>query len=609
MDSSGFSLYSLLIVSLLALVVPLLLSRIRFVNIPIVVGEIVAGVIVGKSGFNIIQQSEWLQFLEFFGLAYLMFVSGLEIDFQALRMNKVKLNLRSLLISPPVFALVSCAITLCLAYIFSKWLYHQEMIRSPLLFALIITTTSLTVVVPVLKESGLISHSFGQLLLAAAVLADFVTMLLISVAVSLFQGGFSASVLLVFVLISVLIILYFIFKRFSNIQAIRSLAHGTAQIGIRASLALMIIFIVLSQTLGVQVILGTFLAGVLVGLVSHRERTDMYQKLDAIGFGFLIPIFFIMVGVNFDIESLFHDMHALLLFPLLFVATYVFKGLPVLLLRFRYPWRQTWAGTALLTTQMSVTVAAASVGLKIGAISNGVDTAIVLVAMLTSIISPVLFGKLVPKDLKINRDTIVIVGNSAGAQLLVEQIGQRQEGFQWLTDIHQNDKRLEAVTPDLLSLGIDLDSVHSFVAYSEEDQTNLDLARQAANNGIEKVVCIVRDFNDFQIEQQTSEFLIVNPQIAAVTLIDQLLHYPISTQLLKAPASLQIQEIVLTNHDFHQARLMNLRLPGNLLILSIVRDDSQIIPHGETSLQVGDMLIVVGNREDIGEFRKIAGNV
>ena len=140
------------------------------------------------------------------------------------------------------------------------------------------------------------------------------------------------------------------------------------------------------------------------------------------------------MGVDFDIRSLLTDPKALLLLPLLLIATYVFKGLPIVFLRLRYSWRQTLSGAALLTTQMSVTVATAAVGLKIGAISLGVDTAIILVAMLTSVISPVVFGKLLPPQIYTKDKYVVVTGGSPGAQLLVEQIKERGQPFRWIKD-------------------------------------------------------------------------------------------------------------------------------------------------------------------------------
>ncbi|OFW81455.1 MAG: hypothetical protein A2201_07910 [Alicyclobacillus sp. RIFOXYA1_FULL_53_8] len=604
MDNS-FSLYSLLIVAVLAVVVPLLVSRLQVVRIPIVVGEILVGVVFGKSGLNIIQQSDWLQFLQFFGLAYLMFISGLEIDLKSLRPKKDEdgdsHRFRRWWTNPPVFAVLTSTVTFVLAYLLSAWLYQLGWIKSPLMLALIITTTSLTVVVPVLKEYDVLSHSFGQLLLSAAVFADFATMLLISVAASLYKGGFSPSVLLVLVLISVLIFFYVVFRRFAGSLHLRNLAHGTAQLGIRASLALMIVFIVLSQTLGVQVILGTFLAGIFVGLVNDRERSDIYHKLDAIGFGFLIPIFFIMIGVDFDIRSLIHDPRALSLLPILLIATYLFKGLPALVLRLRYPWKDTLAGSILLTTQMSVTVAAAAVGLKIGAISPGVDTAIVLVAMLTSIISPILFGKWLPKHLVPVEREFVIAGDAPEAQLLVEQLRQRNEQHR-LVDVH-----IDGTTPASVSeLHLSPAQTKALVAYSKSDVWNIALAQSAVKEGFQSVICVVRDLDTFAKYRDEQKFNVIHPQFAMVTLIDQLIHFPTASQLLRSADNLQIQEIRLANRKLHNQRLRDLSLPAGLLVFSIVRDGIPLVPHGDTAFQVGDTVVVVGQEEEIRKFFDLA---
>lgn len=603
LENSNFSLYSLLIVSMLAVVVPLLVNRLHVIKIPIVAGEILVGVLFGKSGFNLIQQSVWLQFLQFFGLSYLMFVSGLEIDLKTLlpQPSKGAKRWQGWLTNPPVFALVTAVVTFLLAFLLSRRLYQLHLIHSPLMLALIITTTSLTVVVPVLKEYDILSHSLGQLLLAAAVLADFVTMLLISVAVSLYKGGFSPNILLVLVLILVLVVLYFVFNRFSGMTKLRNLAHGTAQLGIRASMALMIVFIVLSQTLGVQVIMGTFLAGVFVGFVNDRERTDIYHKLDAIGFGFLIPIFFIMVGVDFDIHSLLSDRKALLLLPVLLVATYLFKAAPALLLRLRYGWRHTFAGAALLTTQMSVTIAAAAVGMQIGAISSGVTTAIILVAMITSVISPMLFGKLLPANLATVAKKYVIVGDAPEAKLVAEQLKQRRENYDWL--------KLQGcgeAPPKLADISVFPNQTVALVVYSTSDVWNISMAQSAVKAGFKSIVCIVRDLETFSRFRDDASFSVVHPQFAVVTLIDQLMHFPTASQFLQPTENMHILEVHLTNHMLHQKRLRDVKLPSGLLIFSILRNGVTLVPHGDTTFEVGDTVVVVGQEEQVLQFHRFA---
>jgi Kef-type K+ transport system membrane component KefB/Trk K+ transport system NAD-binding subunit len=615
-ENINFSLSSLVIVTTLALLVPLVVSRIKMFRVPIVVGEIIVGVIVGKSGLNLIAQSQWLQFLEFFGLAYLMFVSGLEIDFQALRPGKPDniSGLKHYLVSPPIFAALTTVVTFVLSYLFSTWLHQVHIIGSPLMFALILSTTSLTVVVPVLKEYDLLSNPYGQLLLAAAMFADFATMLMISVAASIFQGGTPLNILLVLVLMGLLGVLYLAFKYLPALRhTFRSLAHGTAQLGIRGSLALLIIFIVLSEKLGVQVILGTFLAGMFVGTVSGKERTEIHSKLDAIGFGFVIPIFFIMIGVNFNIHALWGDKKALLLLPLLFIATYAFKILPALILRLRFQWRKTFAGAILNATQMSVTIAAAEVGLQIGAINQGIATAIILVAMLTALISPIAFGKILPHETEHIAEETVIVGDSPEAYLLVEQIKNRGEPYNWVflkeSLMMTEPETYQAHTGKALTLnalGISAETTHALVAYTQDDGWNIALAELARAANIPIVICNIRDLKIYQQHRTTTHFIAVNPQLSIVHFVDQLVHYPVATQWMTSAANLQIHEVHVHNHQLHGRRLMDLRLPGNLLVLSIVRDDVQMVPHGQTTLNVGDLLVVVGELPDIHEFSHTA---
>ncbi|RIV17271.1 hypothetical protein D2Q93_15585 [Alicyclobacillaceae bacterium I2511] len=610
MENTQFSLGSLLIVMLLALVVPVAVSRIQAFRIPIVVGEILVGIVVGKSGLNWVVQSQWLQFLQFFGLAYLMFVSGLEIDFAVLRPAPGGApGFRRWMRNAPTFATLAAGITFALSLAFSLWLQRGGIVRSPLLFALIMTTTSLTVVVPVLKEYDMLSSAYGQLLLSAAVIADFFTMLLISVAASLYKGGLSANVLLVFVLGVALILAYLVLRRLSGLHAVfRSLAHGTAQLGVRGALALMVVFLVLSQALGVQVILGTFLAGVLVALLSPNKRTDMQNKLDAIGFGFLIPIFFIMVGVDFNFQSLLHDPKALLLFPLLFVATYLFKGLPALLLRFSYPWRETWAGALLLTTQMSVTVAATEVGLSIGAISTGVGTAIILVAMLTSVLSPIGFGKLLPPKKAALRHQVLVLGNTKEAGLVVEQLRHTDESWRWITQPGIGAQAGASPQPEVnleLEVGIRDEAKAVFVDLGGDGE-NHRLAAALHAAGVPGVICVQRNPQTFVESREISPFVVVHPQLSFPQFIGLLIQNPLSEQVLKSPDHPVMEQVLIHRRSWAGKKLADVSLPGNLLVLSMVRDGAQWVPHGDTNFELGDRVIVAGSQEEIAAFRKLA---
>ncbi|MBI9051542.1 MAG: cation:proton antiporter, partial [Anaerolineaceae bacterium] len=173
------SYQSLLIVMLLASLMPLILNRFRKVNIPIVVGEIIAGIIIGKSGFQWVSEHDLLiNFLAEFGLVFLMFLAGMEIDISFLKTSSDAENKAKMMENPILLAALHFVFTLTLSLVISYLLFTYGYIKNPWMMALILSTTSLGVVVPVLKEKNIIRTKYGQTILIAALLADFATMLL-----------------------------------------------------------------------------------------------------------------------------------------------------------------------------------------------------------------------------------------------------------------------------------------------------------------------------------------------------------------------------------------------------------------------------------------------
>jgi len=213
-EEHHFVFNSVLLITLIAFLVPLLLDRFRRIRIPFVVGEILAGVLVGKSGFNLIEVGPYLDFISTFGLTYLMFLSGLEIDFSLLReMGRRKTldehgPVRRLLQNPVAMGVSMFALTLVGAYGVSSVLAQLELIESPMLMTLIVSTTSLAVVVPVLKEHGITGSAYGQTILVATLIADFATMFLITVVVAFLEGGLTLDILLILVLFAAVFVFY-----------------------------------------------------------------------------------------------------------------------------------------------------------------------------------------------------------------------------------------------------------------------------------------------------------------------------------------------------------------------------------------------------------------
>ena len=394
-----FSFWSLLLITGLAAFVPLLSQRLRPLGIPIVVLEIIAGIAVGKSGLNLIEASPALDFLATFGFTYLMFLSGLEVDFSAIASSQDRNGDRQAS-NPLVLGGTTFILTLTVSFLIAVGLTSMGLIESPLFMALILSTTSLGIVSPVLRERGLTITVYGQSVLISALVADFATLLLISVVVAVTHtGGLTFDLLLVLLLLGAFLSMARIGQAVMRLPQLRQIVDeisgATSQIEVRGAFALMVAFIVLAQSLGAEIILGAFLAGGIIALLTgHGGESYLHMKLDAIGFGFFIPIFFIMVGVRFDLPALFESPKAVLLVPLLLVAAYAVKLLPSFIFRRSFSWCESLAAGALLSSRLSLIIAASAIALDLGAINETTNAAIVLVAIVTCTVSPILFGRI-----------------------------------------------------------------------------------------------------------------------------------------------------------------------------------------------------------------------
>jgi Kef-type K+ transport system membrane component KefB len=404
------SFVPLLIVVTLACLVPVLLSSVRGrLAIPLIVGEIVAGMIVGRSGFGWVSPDNGaLVLLKELGFVVLMFLSGMEIDVRSLRgaAPLERSNWR-----PFPVAVLNFALTLFLAGVCAVGLQWVGATANPWMMGLILSTTALGVVVPILKEAGLSRTVYGQTILLATVIADFVTMFLISVLVAIISRGLTAEILLVFLLF----VAFFVAARFGTFlsrvewlqKAIEELSHATAQIKVRAAFSILLIFVALAETLGIEIIVGAFLAGAIVSLLRTPEDKELVSHLEAIGFGFFIPIFFVMVGVDFNLPALLSSPGALLSVPLLLIVAVAVKVLPALVLLVNHTLREALAAGALMCPRLSLIIAAAAIGEKLGVIDESVNAGIVLIAIVTVTAAPLVFLRIFPAaQLKVARSAV-----------------------------------------------------------------------------------------------------------------------------------------------------------------------------------------------------------
>lgn len=362
------------LISLIAFISPIIAEKIR---VPAVVLEITLGMVFGVSFLNIIYPSEWLSFLSLFGLIFLMFLAGLEIDAETvLRSGYLK----------KVVAFFTLSFSSSAAFTILAGL--------SLFYAIILTNVAVGVVVSVLREIGIEKEEFGQLNIVAALVSDFSTMFLLSIyfLTGYLQIAFAFAIILVFLAayrFGKLVIWYFpefISKWFSD---------EPSEIGVRGSLAIMILFVGLSSFLGVEAILGAFLAGVLLS-ITFRGGKKLYDKLYGMGFGFFIPIFFIKTGSELNIAQAGVGLGLILL---LLAVSFVVKIAPSLIFVPNFGLRRAVSMGLLQSTKLSLTIAGVAIGISSGVISELEATALVTFTIVSCLLSPTLFRLLYPRYL------------------------------------------------------------------------------------------------------------------------------------------------------------------------------------------------------------------
>ncbi|MGA7670770.1 MAG: cation:proton antiporter, partial [Nitrolancea sp.] len=529
----------LLIITLIAAVMPIVVNRLGGGRLPIVVGEILAGIVIGKSGFDLIHATESTDFLAEFGFVFLMFLSGLEVDFRALFRRGEETNGRPSWQRPVPLASIGFAVTVLVAIGIGYGFSAADLTRSPILMGLILSTTSLGIVLPVLKERGLTPTAYGQTVLVMAVISDFATLLLLSIVIAVISRGVGPELLLFTLVLGAFAVAAKVGPWVRRLpfmtRVMDELSHATAQIQVRGSFALMVAWVVLANQLGVEVILGAFLAGATISLSSGSHESPLRGKLDAIGYGFFIPIFFIMVGARFDLSALLDSPRGLLLVPLMLVAAYGVKLLANLPLRSLFSWRETVAASLLLSSRLSLIIAASAIALDLEIISPAVNSAIILVAIVTSTLSPLLFSIALPPSIAVKREGVIILGTEQLARLLGERVHAAGEPVTFLGHHPDQLVKLEELgftavvgkPSDLQVLQLaGAETARALVAVSNASDVVLDVCREARERfGIPDLIARADDPEQVR-ELQALGVRVVQPVMATVLGLEGALFYP-----------------------------------------------------------------------------------
>jgi Kef-type K+ transport system membrane component KefB len=376
------SFTSILVVASVAFLAPVLVNlqpRLRF---PAVAAEILIGVAVGPSGLGWLELDLPVTVLSLLGLAFLLFLAGLEIDPGRLRGRLGTISL-------------GFVASLGLALLVAVVLGAVENLHNPFFVGIMLASTSLGLVVPVLRDAGEVDTGFGQTVLAASSLAEFGTILLLSLFFSTTKSGSGAQILLIAgFTVLVLATGYALIRAGRSLRVSSTLAlleDTSAQLGVRVAVLLLALFVAAAAELGVETILGAFIAGALLRIVDpdhHLTHVDFHRKVEAIGYGFLVPMFFVTSGARFDVDALVSSPGHLVLIPLFLLAMLLVRGVPALLYRRYFASRRVAAAGLLQATSLTFIVVAARLGLELDVFDEASGASLVAAGLLSVVLFP-----------------------------------------------------------------------------------------------------------------------------------------------------------------------------------------------------------------------------
>jgi len=375
---------NLLIVVAAAFLAPLALGFFPRLRVPAIVLEILLGIIIGPSVLGWVTPDLPVSILALIGLSFLLFLAGLEIDVHRLRGRTLRVTATAFVVSFGIGIVAGLS------------LKGGGFVKSPLFIAIVLVSTSLGVIVPVLKDSDNIGSDFGQLVIAAASIADFGAIILLSLFFSGRGSTDTAGKLILLGAFALLVVL--IALTIAGVERSRGLSRvllrlqdTTAQIRVRGAFVLLIGFVAIAENVGLETILGAFAAGAVLSLID-RDQTmthpEFRVKLEAAGFGIFIPVFFVTTGLHFDVNALFASVSTVVRIPLLLLALLIVRGVPALLYSPLIGRQKALVAGLLQATSLPFIVAATQIGVQIGVVTQASAAALIAAGLLSVIIFP-----------------------------------------------------------------------------------------------------------------------------------------------------------------------------------------------------------------------------
>lgn len=380
--------FSLLIVLFAALITPLITAKFRIQRMPTAISEILMGIIIGKTGLNIVQPSTSVQYIANLGVIILIFLGGMEIDFSLLEPKKDKT-----VYSPLGTSFAGFLTIFVMSMLLSGILYVTGTFSEFILAVILFSTIALGVIISLLKEADLLNNNYGQTILLTSAFGEFIPLVALTVYSAVKQQNYLSVLGLPVIFIIAIILL----RRFNRIYVFfDKIDKATTQLDIRLAFFLIFTLVTFAEQIGAESILGAFLAGAVMKLLKPKPDTE--EKLSSMGYGFFIPVFFITTGVNLNLRTLFTNKEALLLIPIFLIAFILSKAIVYFVFRKRFGRRLAGAAAILTATTITLVLPILQVGRNLKLITMAQSGAITLAAIITCLVCPILFNKISKTD-------------------------------------------------------------------------------------------------------------------------------------------------------------------------------------------------------------------
>ncbi len=378
MSLETLSMLTLILVA--ALIGPFVADHVApLIVVPSVVVEILLGVVIGPAVLGWVNENDVIAALSDLGLAFLMFLAGFEIQFARIRGGPLRRAVSSWLISLVLGVTAGVLIA---------------GVTAGLVIGLALTTTALGTMLPILSDSGEAATPFGALVLAIGAVGEFLPIVAVSFVLSGDRPAHTLAILIAFALLAVGGAWLARQPRHPRLSRLVTATLGTsAQVGLRICVVVVVGMLALAEWLGLDPVLGAFTAGILMHLFldsgDRDEAETILARLEGLGYGFFIPIFFVVSGVRFDLDSLLADAANLLLVPLFVALFLVVRGLPTLFAHVRILERNDRIALALLaSTGLPLVVVITNLGVEAGAITTATAAALVGAGMVSVLLFP-----------------------------------------------------------------------------------------------------------------------------------------------------------------------------------------------------------------------------